>query len=141
MSILDKYETSEHRSNIAHFTAIVNLALVDGLPNAEEEKILINFARKFGISKEEYKIILKNPDKFPMQTLYSSEGRLECIYDLFKIIYADHTINEVEEKLIHKYILELGGYSEKQSQDLIKKSIKIFSGTIDFEDYQYFIDK
>ncbi len=46
MSIVDRFETSEHRNNIAHFAAIVNVAIVDGEINANEVTILKKFADK-----------------------------------------------------------------------------------------------
>lgn len=40
MGIVDLYESSKHRNNVAHFSAIVNLAMVDGDLNEDEEKLV-----------------------------------------------------------------------------------------------------
>ena len=140
MSIADRFETSEHRKNIAHFAAIVNVAIIDGTLNANEITILKKFANKLDISPVEYKAILYQPEKYPLIPENSSLKRLELIYDLFKIIYADHDIEDAERKLILKYAIGLGCSNEK-AQDVIKKSIKIFSGKLDFEDFHYLINK
>ena len=140
MAILDLYESSEHRNNIAHFAAIVNLATVDGTLNVQEENIIKRFANKLDISQEEYKLILKNPANYQISPSNSAEERLERIYDLFKIIYADNHIDDPERKLVLKYAIALG-YSNEKAQQIIQKSIRLFGGELDFEEYQYFINK
>lgn len=56
------------------------------------------------------------------------------------MIYADHEIDEPEAKLIYKYALGLG-CSEDRAKEVIAKSIRLFGNKLDFEEYQYFIDK
>ncbi|MFD1079775.1 hypothetical protein, partial [Longispora fulva] len=60
--------------------------------------------------------------------------------DLFKIIFADHMIDEEEEELLRKYAIGLG-FSSEVSEGIIKRSIQIFSGHISFEDYLYLLNK
>lgn len=55
-------------------------------------------------------------------------------------IYADHKIDEPERKLIHCYALGLLCSSDT-AKEVITKYIKIFGGKIEFEDYQYLINK
>lgn len=140
MSIRDLYESSEHRNNVAHFAAIVTIALSDGDINEKEEASLLRFADKLDISEEEYAYILKNPGKHPLNPPYTREERLHRIYDLFKIIYADHYIDAAEENLILKYAIGLGCSAER-AKVVIQKSIQIFGGGLAFEDYQYLLDK
>lgn len=140
MSIIDLYHSSEHRRNLAHFSAIVNLALTDGSIGSEEETKLNGFARKLGISAEEYKEIVVNPSKYPLISPISAEMRLERLFDFFRIIYADHIIDDDELDLLHRYAIGLG-YTTEKAEAIIKKSIKIFGGGIDFEDYQYLVSK
>lgn len=40
--------------------------------------------------------------------------------------------------LLKKYAIGLG-FSSKVSEDIIKRSVQIFSGEIDFEDYLYLL--
>ncbi len=67
MSIADLYDSGEHKSNIAHFAAIVNLAAVDKAINSEEETVLKRLAFKLNVSEEKYRHILKNQLKFHTQ--------------------------------------------------------------------------
>lgn len=140
MGIVDLYQSSEHRNNLAHFAAIVNLALVDGEFNEEEKARVEKYAHKLGISSEEYALILENPKKYPLNPPADVVRRMERMYDFFKIIYADHIIDDEECGLLERYAIGLG-YTSEQSAEIIKKSVKIFGGNIDLEDYQYLINK
>ena len=140
MTIADAFETSSHRNNMAHFTAIVNLATIDGAINTEEEKILKRFADKLDIVPEEYASILKHPEKYPIMPINSCEERLKHLYDLFKMIYADHDIDAPEKRLIVKYAIGLG-VPLNNAEGTIERSIEIFEGNLNFEDYHYLVSK
>lgn len=140
MTIADAFETSRHRNNMAHFTAIVKLATIDGAINSEEEKIIRGFANKLEIDPEEYKNILKHPENYPIMPINSREERLKHLYDLFKMIYADHEIDAPEKKLIVKYAIGLGVPLNK-AEAIIERSIKIFEGRLNFDSYQYLMNK
>lgn len=136
MPILDLYGHSEKRKNLAHFAAIASLAAIDGEINSEERKVIDRFAVKLDISGAEYREVMKKENKYPIEAAYESEERLERIYDLFKIIYADHDIDEDEYRMIKRYALALG-YSPAKAKKIIKRSIILFRGKFDFEDYLY----
>jgi uncharacterized tellurite resistance protein B-like protein len=140
MPILDLYAHSEKRSNLAHFAAIASIAAVDGEINPKEKKVIDRFAIKLDISGEEYKEVMKKENKYPIEAPYSSEKRLERLYDLFNIIYADHDIDSDEFRLIKKYALALG-YSPAKAEQIIRRSIILFRGKFDFEDYLYMMKR
>ncbi|PCE62983.1 TerB family tellurite resistance protein [Sediminicola luteus] len=135
MSFAKLFESGNTKPNIAHFAAIANIAAVDGIINEEEEKLLARFAMKLDIDEDLSKEILKNLDKYPIPTTSSKQERLEYIYELFRMIFADHSVNEVEMKMIYRYAIGLG-CSHDRAKDLIFRSVKIFNGEISFEDYQ-----
>ncbi|TVZ25966.1 hypothetical protein JM83_0908 [Gillisia sp. Hel_I_86] len=140
MSFLDLFGSGEHLRNLGHFAAIVNLAVVDGDINAEEEIQLQRFARKLNIDESEYSKVLENPTAFPIQPPNSIERRLERLHDLFVIIFADHIIEDQEAELIKKYAIGLG-FSNETAEAIIKRSIDIFSGHLSFDDYRYLLNK
>jgi uncharacterized tellurite resistance protein B-like protein len=140
MPIKDLYGHPEYRRNLAHFANIASLAAVDGEINAEELKVVDRFARKMNISEEDYNEVMKKSNKYPIEPPHGSEERLERLYDLFKIVYADNMIDEDEVNLLKKYALGLG-YTSEKANSIIKKSIAIFGGKIDFEDYSYLVKK
>ena len=140
MSFTDLFESGERSRNLGHFTSIVNMATVNGKIGQEEERLLKKFAVKLDIEEDEYEKILKNPAIFPLSPSNSAEERLQRLHDLFQIIFADNTIDDHERFLIEKYAIGLG-YSAEQSKDLIERSIKIYSGGLNFEDYRYLLNR
>jgi hypothetical protein len=83
---------------------------------------------------------MKSPSNYPINPPTSASIRLERLYDLFKIIYVDHNIDAPELKLINRYATGLG-FSEDKADEIIAKSIQIFGGKIDCEDYEYLVSK
>jgi len=140
MNFTNLFQSGKHKRNLGHFAAIVKVAAADGKIIHEEEKLLIRLASKLNISEGEYEQILKNPTAYPLTPSFTAEGRLERLHDLFMIIFADHKIDDRERFLIEKYAIGLG-YPEKEATRIIDKSIAIFSGNINFEEYKYLINK
>ena len=140
MSFTDLFESGEHSRNLGHFASIASIAAVDGDLNDEEEKMLKQFARKLNIEESEYVEVLKNPTKYPINPPNSAEKRLERMHDLFEMIYADHGIDDEERQLIERYAIGLG-YTEELSNKLIKRSIAIYEGGLDLEDYRYLLNR
>ncbi len=140
MSFTDLFESGEHSRNLGHFASIANIASINGELNPEEEKMLKRFARKLDIEEAEYKEVLKNPGKYPINPPNDSEKRLERIHDLFEMIFADHEIDDHERFLIEKYAIGLG-YTTEIARDLIKKSVAIYSGGLSLEDYRYLLNR
>ncbi|WP_372919601.1 TerB family tellurite resistance protein [Salegentibacter sp.] len=140
MSISDLFGSGEHLRNINHFACIVNLASVDGEINEQEETLLRRFAHKLDINETEYKMVIRNSNEFPVNAYNSVEERLERLHDLFKIIFADSSIDRGEEELIKRYAIGLG-FSSEASEAIIKRSIQIFTGQISFDDYRFLLEK
>ena len=140
MPILDLYEHGEKRKNLAHFATLASLAAVDGEVNEKEKTILDKFAFKLNISEVEYKEVMKKENQYPIETPHTSEKRLMRLFDLFKMVFADQIVEEEQMILIEKYAIGLG-YSPKDAKILIKKSYDIFHGKIDFDAFQYLLDR
>ena len=56
------------------------------------------------------------------------------------MIFADNEIDEEERDLIERYAIGLG-YTEELAAKLIKRSIQIYQGGLDMEDYRYLLNK
>jgi len=140
MSFVDLYSSGEHRRNLAHFASIASLAAVDGDVNPKEKELLDRFARKLDITETEYSEVMNTENKYPINPPSTSEERLERLFDLFRIIFADHEIDEEEMTLINKYAIGLG-FSGDSAKKVIDRSIVIFSGKIDFDDYLYLLKR
>lgn len=140
LSFKDLFDSGERSRNIGHFASIASIASIDGVIDAEEEKMLKKFARKLDIDESTYTAILKNPGKYPINPPIDAEKRLERIHDLFEMIFSDNEIDDHERFLIERYAIGLG-YDAETAQHLIKRSIEIYSGGLDLEDYRYLLNK
>ena len=134
MAILDLYYHSEQKKNLAHFASMASLAAIDGEINPKEKAILDRFARKLDISDQEYKEVMKKKNKYPIDPQNDAEKRLERLYDLFRMIFADHDVDNEEMILLKKYAIGIG-FPLKKVDKLIEVSVAIFSGRIPFDDY------
>ena len=138
MSFADLYTSGEHRRNLAHFAALATLASIDGELSIEEKNMLDRFATKLDITKSEFEEVMKKENKYPIDASHDAEKRLERLFDFFRVIYTDHGIDNEEMILVKKYAIGMGFTGEKADK-VIERSIEIFGGKIDFEDYLYLL--
>ena len=139
MGFSDLYSSGEHRRNLAHFASLASLAAIDGEVSSEEKNMLDRFAKKLDITPSQYDEVMKKENKYPIDPSHGAEERLERLYDLFRIIFSDHLIDDEEMALLKKYAIGLG-FSVDQADAVIEKSVAIFSGKIAFEDYKYLLN-
>jgi len=140
MPIVDLYEHSDQKHNLAHFATLASLAAVDGEINEKEKAILDKFAFKLNITDEEYKEVMKKENKYPIQTPQSGERRLKRLFEFFQMALADQSMDEDQKNLIERYAVGLG-FPVDIAEKMVQKSLNIFSGKIAFEDYQYLMEK
>jgi len=140
MSFNDLFDSGKHSKNLGHFASIVTLASADGAINEDELAMLKRLARKLDVDNSEFEEILETPNRYPINPPNNKFERLERIYDLFKIVYADHIMDENEEKLVNKYAIGIG-FNSKDAELIINKSKLIFGGKIAYEDYESIINK
>ncbi len=109
MTILDAFENAEYRNRISVVATLIKLSFADGVLDENEMKIIEKVARKYGIGDaENLKFLIKNFDKFSIQPTYSYDQRIEELYYLTKIIYADSEIDKAELKILKNSIIALG---------------------------------
>jgi uncharacterized tellurite resistance protein B-like protein len=140
MSLEDLFKGGNQKRKLGHFSALVNVAMIDGPLAPEEEFLLLRFARKLDINELQYNEILKNPRKYPIYPTNSQEIRLKQLHDIFRIIFADGEIDDEEAEFLNRYAISLG-FVEEEAQRVIKRSIDIFTGGLDFYDYEYLLKK
>ncbi|MGB6152993.1 MAG: TerB family tellurite resistance protein [Pricia sp.] len=138
MGFADLYSSGEHRRNLAHFAALATLASIDGEISTEEKEMLDKFASKLDITSSEYEEVMKKENKYPIDPPNEAEKRLERLFDLFRIIFSDHKIDVEEMVLLKRYAIGLG-FAGDAADKIIERSVAIFSGRIDFEDYLYLL--
>ena len=70
MSISDLFDSGFRNKNKGHFSAIVRVALSDGIIGPEEKQFLDKLAIKLEISQAEYEEILEKSIKIPCKSAF-----------------------------------------------------------------------
>jgi len=138
MSVRDLYSRDSSNNNLAHFGSLASLAAVDGHIAESEMSVLKQFAHKLQITDDQFKEVMKEENKYPIDHQVSYEKRLERFFDLMKIVFADKELDDNEMALLKRYAIGLG-FPNDDADNLIEKSVAIFTGKIDFEDFMYFL--
>ncbi|AZQ43480.1 TerB family tellurite resistance protein [Nonlabens ponticola] len=139
MSFSSLFESGESARNRSHFASLVSIAQSSGLKD-EESTLLSRYKSVLDINDSDYEEIMKDPSKFPVFPPNTSEERIQWLHDLFKIVFADHEMDETEHKLLKKYAVALG-FNDEDATYLTERSIEIFTGHLSLEDYRYLLNK
>ena len=133
MSISEIYSSGFKNRNRAHFTAIVSIAKSDGTITQEEEKFLDRMAINLEIEENEYQNILKNSSKFEINPPVNQVERLERLFDLTRMIYADHIADDNETKLLNRLVVGLGFNFD--SEAVVEKALSLVAAGKDEEEF------
>ena len=108
MSFSDLFESGFKKRNEDHFAAIVRVAMSDGIINDSEKAFLDRLATGLDITEQEYIDILKDYKSHPINAPHSYDTRLERLYDLARMIWADHIEGPDQVVLLEKLCICLG---------------------------------
>ena len=135
MGISDFYMSVGQKRNISHFANIVRIAKSDNVVTQEEEKFLKEIAKKYNIGKEKYKEIFKNPERFPTIAHLDCEERIERLYDLVRMVSADHKTT-IEEVLALRKIATGLAFPLKSIDRVVDQAVKIDYENSNLEHFQ-----
>lgn len=122
MSFSDLYTPGFKSRNRDHFAAIVRIALADGVISSEEEAFINRTAINLEIEDNEVAEIKANINNYPINPPATEQSRLERLYDLTRMVVADHIADDAEKKLMHRLIIGLG-FPSDNTNEIIEKSI------------------
>lgn len=134
MSFSDLFDSGFKKRNEDHFAAIVRVAMDDGVITDEEQAFLDRLARNLAISEGDYKIILKDYKSHPINAPHSYDLRLERLYDLSRMVYADHIQSEHETILLRKIAIGLGFHSDN-AKYVVDKALNLVSKGTDLDTF------
>lgn len=135
MTFSELFDSGFKRRNQDHFAAIVRVAYEDDIVTKEEKAFLDRLARNLEISKATYERILKTYKTHPINPPVHSEHRLERLFDLARMVYADHIKDEDEVHILTKIAIGLG-YTKDPSSVVNKALDLVADGTIDVEEFK-----
>lgn len=134
MSISDLYSSGAHKRDLGHFSNIVKLALADDIITKEEQRLLDRMARRLDISEADYKEILKNPTKYSMNPPVDYDRRIERLFNLTKMIFADSEVTGDEAKVMRKVAVGLG-FPTDNAEKVVDEAIHLAMNDNDLEDF------
>lgn len=140
MSISDLYPTGLHQQNIGHFATIVRLSLLDNKINSDEYKLLERLAIRLDITKSEFDAILKTPNNYPINPPVSYDNRMECLYDLTKMLFLDKNPTIDKTSMMDRIAVGLG-FPIENVREIVKEAIKFFLKEPDIEKFKDVIKK
>ena len=133
MSISDIYSSGFKKRNRDHFAAIVQIAQADGTVTDEEQKFLDRMAINLEIEDEEYQKILSNSSNYNVNPPANEVRRLERLFDLTRIIYADNIADDNEKELLNRLVIGLG-FTEN-SNEVVTKALNFVSEGKDEDEF------
>lgn len=136
MSIVDLYDSGFKDRNKGHFSAIVRVAMTDGVITSEEKAFLDRLAKNLEISKDEYEEILENPNKYPINPPYLHSHRLDRLYDLSRMVYADHVLGAKQREMLTRFAIALG-FNPANVDYIVDKALKLLELSVDLDTFHY----
>jgi len=108
MAIEDYFAKGEQKRNLGLFAYLVKIAKADNVITEGEDKLLKRTALLLEVPDTKYKEILKNPNDYKLDTPYDYNERIERLYRLTQMIYADDSAEMHEVNILKKAIVALG---------------------------------
>lgn len=136
MSFSDLFDSEFKNRNKGHFSAIVRVATADGGLSKEEKEFLDKLAVRLEISPAEYEEILENPLKYPINPPYSYAHRLERLYDLSRMVYADHVLGPKQKEILTKFAIALG-FTPGNAHYIVDKALSLLVLNVDLDTFTY----
>ena len=134
MSFSDLFDSEFKNRNKGHFSAIVRVAIADGAMNKDEKDFLDKLAIRLEISPAEYEEILENPMKYPINAPYLHSQRLERLYDLSRMIYADHILGPKQKEILARFALALG-FTPGNVPFIVDKALSLLMLNVDLDTF------
>ena len=123
MSFSNLYSSGFKQRNRDHFASIVRIALSDGVISKEEEAFINRTAINLEIEEQEVEAIKANLDSYPINPPSTEQRRLERLYDLARMVFADQIADEAEKKIMNRLIIGLG-FPHEEAEDVINHSFE-----------------
>lgn len=136
MSISDLFDSGFKNRNKGHFSAIVRVALSDGDITIEEREFIDKLAKNLEISADEYEEIMENPMKYPINPPYLYIHRLERLYDLARMVYADHVLGPKQKEILIKFALALG-FTPGNVNYIVDKALSLLILNVDLDTFLF----
>jgi len=106
----------------------------DDVITDEEKAFLDRLARNLDISETDYKGILKNYNEHPINPPTSYDRRLERLFDLSRMVYADNIKGDDQVVLLEKLSIGLG-FNPDNAKYVVDKALKLVDNGVDSDTF------
>ncbi len=136
MSIAQLFDSEFKHRIKGRFSAVVRVlyAADGGKFDPDEKKFLDKLAVKLDISEEEYKEILANPLKYPLNPPYLYLERLENLYNISRVVHHDHHLGDKQETLLRKFAIALG-FTPANVNYIVNKALALVDKKVDLDTF------
>jgi len=135
MTIIDAFENAEFRNQISVLATLVKLSLSDNVLDEAEMKIIEKVARNYGLNDpDSLKEIIRNYEKYQLEPTYNYNERIEQLYRLMQVIYADDHLDKAELKILKNSIVALG-FSPKKLDVIYETAVGKIADNADLDDF------
>lgn len=134
MSFLDLFDSGFKKRNEDHFAAIVRVAMSDGVITDSEKAFLDRLATRLDVTEIEYKQILKDYKSHPINPPTSYDVRLERLYDLARMVWADDIEGPNQHWLLEKLCVGLG-FNSANVKYIADKALALAHDKVDLETF------
>ncbi len=132
MGISDLYLSIGQKRNISHFANIVRIAKSDNQISPEEIEFLAKVSKKYNISNEQFKDILKFPEKIPTIAHLDCIERIERLYELMVMVKADQHVEQQEVVMLRRIVIGLA-FPLNRVDMIVEHSIEMDLNKIDVD--------
>jgi len=140
MAISDLYSSGQHKQELGHFSNIVKIAKLDGKITEGEKALLIRARKNLNITLEEFEIILKNPEKYPINPPVIYEERIARLFRLAKMILVDGEAKTEEVALMQKIAVGLH-FSIENAEKICDEAVQLVLNNNELPDFIIAIKK
>jgi uncharacterized tellurite resistance protein B-like protein len=134
MGISDLYLSIGQRRNISHFANIVRIAKSDNKISTEEIEFLAKISKKYNISNEQFRDILKFPEKIPTIAHLDCIERIERLYDLLVMVKADQHVEQQEVLMLGRIVTGLA-FPLNRVNMIVDHSLEIDVSEVDVDTF------
>ncbi len=134
MSFSELFESGFKKRNEDHFAAIVRVAMSDNVITDDEKAFLDRLATSLDITESDYAAILKDYKSHPINPPTSYNIRLERLFDLARMVWADDIEGPKQHRLLEKLAVGLG-FNSKNVKYIADKALALAHDKVDVDEF------
>ena len=91
-----------------HIKNLLALAKADGSMHPKEEVLLYKIGKRYGLKDRQIKTLIDTDEKFDMNVPDNHNDRMNLLYDLILMVYADEVVDKHEIEFCEEAVKQFG---------------------------------